>query len=54
LAEIVNADEESKSFSTVDALNERGKLSMDESEFAVQKFIKEGWLDVNNHKYSFF
>jgi hypothetical protein len=50
LSEIVNADEESKSFSTVDALNERGKLGMDETEFTIQKLIKEGWLDVNNHK----
>jgi len=50
LAEIVQSDEESKSFMSVDALNERGKINAEEAEALIQRFVKENWLEINNHK----
>ena len=50
MAEIVQSDEESKSFMSVDALNERGKINAEEAEALIQRFVKENWLEINNHK----
>eukprot|EP01080_Neovahlkampfia_damariscottae_P001755 gene1755-524_t len=49
LAEIVQADEESKTFLEVDAINERGKIGAEEAENTLNRFIKENWLSVENH-----